>query len=164
MIYLIISSVIDILLSTNITNEYQNINYFFPLILISSIPISYTLIKQKKLFFILLIILGILYDLLYSNVPLINLYYFLLVGLLINIYYANKKPTILNIFILSTISFLLYDTYIALTLILTNNINITIQDIIYKTTHSLLTNIIYITLSLIILKSRILGYKKSLNK
>ena len=164
MIYLIISTIIDLLLSTNITNIYQNLNYFFPLILITSLPISYLLTKNKIIFFIAIIIIGIIYDLLYSDIPLINLYFLILLTLLTKIFYQNKKPTTLNITILTLIGVITYDLYLSLILILTKTQNITINDIIYKETHSLILNIIYLILSLIILKSRIFGSKKSLNK
>jgi len=164
MIYLIISTIIDLLLSTNITNTYQNLNYFFPLILITSLPISYLLTKNKIIFFIAIIIIGIIYDLLYSDIPLINLYFLILLTLLTKIFYQNKKPTTLNITILTLIGVITYDLYLSLILILTKTQNITINDIIYKETHSLILNIIYLILSLIILKSRIFGSKKSLNK
>ena len=164
MIYLIISTIIDLLLSTNITNIYQNLNYFFPLILITSLPISYLLTKNKIIFFIAIIIIGIIYDLLYSDIPLINLYFLILLTILTKIFYQNKKPTTLNITILTLISVITYDLYLSLILILTKTQNITINDIIYKETHSLILNIIYLILSLIILKSRIFGSKKSLNK
>lgn len=164
MIYLIISTIIDQLLSTNITNTYQKLNYFFPLILITSLPISYLLTKNKIIFFIAIIILGIIYDLLYSDIPLINLYFLILLTLIIKIFYQNKKPTTLNITILTLIGTITYDLYLSLILILTKSQNITINDIIYKETHSLILNIIYLILSLIILKSRIFGSRKSLNK
>ncbi len=164
MIYLIISTIIDLLLSTNITNIYQNLNYFFPLILITSLPISYLLTKNKIIFFIAIIIIGIIYDLLYSDILLINLYFLILLTLLTKIFYQNKKPTTLNITILTLIGVITYDLYLSLILILTKTQNITINDIIYKETHSLILNIIYLILSLIILKSRIFGSKKSLNK
>lgn len=164
MIYLIISTIIDLLLSTNITNTYQNLNYFFPLILITSLPISYLLTKNKIIFFIAIIIIGIIYDLLYSDIHLINLYFLILLTLLTKIFYQNKKPTTLNITILTLIGVITYDLYLSLILILTKTQNITINDIIYKETHSLIPNIIYLILSLIILKSRIFGSKKSLNK
>lgn len=164
MIYLIISTIIDLLLSTNITNTYQNLNYFFPLILITSLPISYLLTKNKIIFFIAIIIIGIIYDLLYSDIPLINLYFLILLTILTKIFYQNKKPTTLNITILTLIGVITYDLYLSLILILTKTQNITINDIVYKETHSLILNIIYLILSLIILKSRIFGSKKSLNK
>ena len=164
MIYLIISTIIDLLLSTNITNIYQNLNYFFPSIIITSLPISYLLTKNKIIFFIAIIIIGIIYDLLYSDILLINLYFLILLTLLTKIFYQNKKPTTLNITILTLIGVITYDLYLSLILILTKTQNITINDIIYKETHSLILNIIYLILSLIILKSRIFGSKKSLNK
>ena len=66
MIYLLISAFLDILLSFNIPLNFGDINYFFPALFISSIPISYLLIKRKSLFFSLIILISIIYDILFN--------------------------------------------------------------------------------------------------
>ncbi len=164
MIYLIVSAVLDLFLSSFVSLGYQNINYFFPLILVSSLPISFLLIKNKKLFFTSIIVLSILYDLLYSDIVLINLYYFILYGLFLYIFYSNKKASILNILLISLGGIILYDSFIFLILILTNYSSLYIRLLLYKISHSLALNIIYVVLSLIILNSRIFGYKKRRRK
>lgn len=162
MIYLLISIILDITASTLITSTYQNINYLFPQILVSSLTISYLLIKNKKLYFIIITLLGLIYDILYSDIFLINTYFFLLQGLFLQAFYKNKEQTPLNVSLISILTFIFYDIYIFFTLILLREETFKITELYYKISHSLILNIIYITLSLVILKSRIFTYKNKI--
>lgn len=158
MIYLIISFFLDIIFSLSFPLAYQNISYFFPIILISSFTIGYSLIKNKKMFFCLVIIFGIIYDFLYSDIALLNLYYFSLYSLFIYIFYNNKNKSYFNIILISTLGIIFYDFYLFLILNLLNYSDLKIDYLYYKIVHSLFFNIIYILLSVLILKSRIFGY------
>lgn len=164
MIYLIISFLLDIIFSTSLPSAYQNISYFYPLLLISSFPIGYSLIKNKKVFFIIVIVLGIIYDLLYSDIVLINLYYFLFYSLFLYIFYNNKDKTYFNIILIGTLGVIFYDFYLFLILNLTKYSNLKIDYLYYKIIHSLGLNITYILISVLLLKSRIFGYKKRRKK
>lgn len=164
MIYFLVSFVLDIILSNFISLGYQNVNLFFPEILVSSIPISYILIKNKKVFFTVTIFIGIIYDLLYSDVFLINLYYLILFGLFLYIFYNNRKVTVSNVFLISVFGLVLYDVFIFIILILINYSSFNINDFYYKMKNSLLINMSYIIISLFILKSRIFGHKKTSKK
>lgn len=158
MIYLIISFFLDIIFSLSFPLAYQNISYFFPIVLISSFTIGYSLIKNKKMFFCLVIVFGIIYDLLYSDIALLNLYYFSLYSLFIYIFYNNKNKSYFNIILISTLGIIFYDFYLFLILNLLNYSVLKIDYLYYKIVHSLFFNIIYILLSVLILKSRIFGY------
>lgn len=158
MIYLIISFFLDIIFSLSFPLAYQNISYFFPIVLISSFTIGYSLIKNKKMFFCLVIIFGIIYDFLYSDIALLNLYYFSLYSLFIYIFYNNKNKSYFNIILISTLGIIFYDFYLFLILNLLNYSVLKIDYLYYKIVHSLFFNIIYILLSVLILKSRIFGY------
>ena len=158
MIYLIISFFLDIIFSLSFPLAYQNISYFFPIVLISSFTIGYSLIKNKKLFFCLVIVFGIIYDFLYSDIALLNLYYFSLYSLFIYIFYNNKNKSYFNIILISTLGIIFYDFYLFLILNLLNYSDLKIDYLYYKIVHSLFFNIIYILLSVLILKSRIFGY------
>lgn len=158
MIYLIISFFLDIIFSLSFPLAYQNISYFFPIVLISSFTIGYFLIKNKKMFFCLVIVFGIIYDFLYSDIALLNLYYFSLYSLFIYIFYNNKNKSYFNIILISTLGIIFYDFYLFLILNLLNYSVLKIDYLYYKIVHSLFFNIIYILLSVLILKSRIFGY------
>ena len=160
MIYFFITIFLDFLFSTFISCVFQNINIFFPVVLVSSLPVIYILLKNEKLFFILIIITGIIYDILFSDVVLINSYFFILYGLFINNYYKKHNPKVLNILIISILGIVFYDSFIFFILILIKYSSFEINDLYYKIIRSILINTIYVLLSIILLKSRIFGYKK----
>ena len=160
MIYLIISVILDLLLSNIVSTSYQNLDILFPMIFISSIPISYLLTKNKRLFLILLIIISLIYDLLFSSIFFINAIYIILYYLIINFFYKRNNSTFINIFIISILGILIYDFYLFLVLNLISYSNFSINDYYYKVGNSFLFNSFYITFSIIILKSRIFGSRK----
>ena len=164
MIYYFITIFFDFLCCTFISSVYQNINMFFPVILISSLPIFYLLLKNEKLFFIVVVVTGIIYDALFSDIFLINSYFFVLYGLFINNYYKNHNPKLFNVLIISILGVVFYDGFIFFILILTDYSSFEINDLYYKITRSIVINIIYLIISMIILNSRIFGYKKRRKK
>lgn len=159
MIYIIVSFIIDLLFNNFLPTAYQNINMLYPTFLIVSFPIAYSLMNNKILFFILVIVFGIIYDLLFSEIALINLYYFLLYGLFILSYYKTRKASFLNILLVSVFGLVFYDIFVFFTLILLNYQEQDIHNLYYKVKNSLFLNVIYIILSILILKSRIFGHK-----
>ena len=160
MIYYFITIFLDFLLSTFISSTYQDLNMFFPLILVGSLPIVYVLLKNKKLFFVLVVISGIIFDTLFSDIFLINSYYFVLYGLFINNYYNKSDVKVLNILLISVLGCVFYDVFIFFLLIFINYSDFKINYLYYKIANSILINIIYVLLSLIFFKSRIFGYKR----
>ena len=159
MIYYIVTIIIDYF-SIFFTSSYSNLNIFFPLILISSIPIIYSVV-EKKVFLISIIILGILYDLMFSFVFFLNTSYFMFYYLFLHTFFKIKEKNIINIFLISIFGFILYDFYIFLILKLLNYNTLVINDFYYKIYNSILLNTLYIVLSLIIMRSRILGFENS---
>ena len=160
MIYLLISLFLDLYLGNILPSTYQHITYFFPLIFITSLPIAYNLIKNPKIFFPLIILIGIIYDTLCSDIFLLNTYYFLLSSLFIYIFYKNKSPSVLNILLISTLIFITYDIYVFFTLIFLDYSVFKIEYLIYKIIRTFSLNFIYLIFSILILKGRIFGYKK----
>ena len=160
MIYIIITTLIDITSSVLISTTYQNINIMFPLIIVGSFPIFYNIIKKKKFFFITITILGIIYDTLFSDVFLINTYYFILYSLFIHAFYQKHNQSIINIVLISVIGTTIYDIFIFFTLILIHYSYFKITDLYYKIENTILFNLIYLVLSIIVLNSRIFAIKK----
>lgn len=160
MIYYFITIFLDFLCSTFISSAYQNIGIFFPVFLIGSLPVVYSLLKNKKIFFVLVVVTGIIYDTLFSDIFLINSYFFILYGLFIYSYYKKHDPKILNILLISVLGIVFYDMFIFFMLMFINYSSFKINDLYYKIMRSILTNIIYLLLSIIMLNSRIFGYKK----
>ena len=103
MIYIFISLFIDLFLYNFIPYSYQNINMFYLEIFISSLPIAYLLIKNKKIFLCMIIVISVLYDFLFSDMVFINLYFFILYFMFLSFYYKARKPSFFNIFLISII-------------------------------------------------------------
>lgn len=160
MIYIVITVLLDIFLSLFISTTYQNINMFFPFILIGAFPIFYNIIKNKKVFFLITILLGLIYDTLFSDVFLINTYYFILYSMFIYIFYNNHKASIINILLISILGTICYDIFIFFVLILIEYSTFNINDLYYKLKNSVLINLIYVVLSVFFFNSRIFGHKK----
>ena len=161
MIYLFVSLFLDVFLSLFISSSYQNINIFFPCILIGSIPVFYIILKNKKVFLIIVLILGIVYDLLFSDVFLVNIYYFLLYGLFILLFFNVNSVSFFKLVILSILGTCFYDIFIFFILILNDYAMFNINELCYKLKNTFLVNFVYVNISIIVLKSRIFSLKKS---
>lgn len=159
MILSIISFILDLVLNSFILNAYQNINLFFPCLFVISIPFQYTIIKNKKRFLLLLLISGIIYDILYSDIFLINTYFFILYGLLIE-KIIKKDSSIIKLVLLSIIGIVIYDIFIFFILVLINYSNYHIELLYYKIKNTIVLNLMYSIIIVLILKSRLLYSKK----
>lgn len=160
MIYLIISLILDIELSNLATTTYQDLNFIFPSLLIVSLPLAYLKSKNRKAIVVASIILGTLYDLLYSEIFLLNIYFFTMYICFIHLFYNLKKETYFNIIMLSFFGVIMYDIYIFFLLILLEYSNFKIDYLYYKIMHTIAFNLVYLIISIFILKSRIFRTKK----
>ena len=140
--YLLISVliiIIDGLIIYFIPSYFNKLNYFYPMLTISLIPFIY--FTNKKYNYFLITVIGIIYDILYSNIFLFNVILFIIIvnlDILISKYFKNKfflflLLTLFNIIIYDLISFIL--------VIITNYQTVTIYDLLYKINHSILLNI-----------------------
>lgn len=150
MIYFVVSVILDILLSLVIPSN----SLFLPLIFVTSIPLLY-IILGKKTYYILLILNGVLYDLLYSDLILLYVLLFIILGV-IN-FFVNKKKIfsilytfLLNTFVYNLLYFIIYNK--------TLNIRF-----LYILGSSYLLNLLYLFISLIVLKSHILSKRNKIN-
>ena len=140
--YLIISLIILILdgiLVNYIPSFFNRLNYFFPMLTISLIPFLYH--DNKRKYYIYVLILGIIYDVLYTDIFLYNAIIFSFLGVIdlqIRKYYKDNIILFLFLIILNII---LYDSILFSLVFITNYQSITISDLIYKIEHSLLLNI-----------------------
>ena len=160
MIYIFVTLLLDIFLSFFISLSYQNINLFFPSIMIVSIPVFFHLTRSKKVFFLTLFIIGMIYDTLFSDIFLINTYYYLLFGFLIYIFYEQHDVSLVNILLFFMVGIFLYDIFVFFVLIFTGYSIFSFYDLIYKLERTFLLNFMYLILSVFIFKSRILGLKR----
>ena len=138
-IFSIIIILLDGILINYIPSYFNSINLFYPMLTISLLPFLYdnSKIEYSKLCFFI----GIIYDLLYSNIFLYHALFFFLLGKLdIKIIKLLNNNLILYV-VLVIINIVAYDLVFYLLVNLTNYQIININGLIYKIKNSLLLNI-----------------------
>lgn len=141
---LIVSFILDWIFTNIFSYQYNNLSLFTPLITIVSLFLIYPLFKKNKnRYFITLFIVGIIYDLLFTNLIIINRFLFLLIGYISKYIHDNFKLNILTITISIIVIISIYETSLLLIFVILRMYNFSITDLLYKITHSLLLNILY---------------------
>ena len=120
------------------------ISLLTPMFTIVSILIVYPLYRKKeKEYFITLFILGILYDLLYTNLLFYDSLVFILFGFIIKKIYKNLDVRHIKLSLYIIVLIVIYELLMSLMIIIFNLVPITPIRIIYKITHSIIINVIY---------------------
>jgi len=150
-IYIVISFLLDGIISNLIPFDITNPSYFKTIYTIISLVIMYNYFDNKKKYFIMLIILGTLFDIVYTNTFLVNIVIFItLYIILYNIDYLMPTNILtINIKSIICISFYHILTYIILLLSNYNSYNFNLLLLIIV--RSIIMTIIYTTISYLIL-------------
>ena len=101
-IYLVISFLLEGIMSNIFPSTLSNISYFTTIYIIISFAIIYPYFDNDKKFFILIFIFGILFDILYTSTIFVNTFIFIIIGIVIKILY-NILPG--NVFMTNIISY-----------------------------------------------------------
>ena len=151
--------IIPLLLDGIISNYVKTNSYFLPLLTVTTIFIIYPLYKKKeKNYFVLTILLGIIYDLLYTNLLLFNAILFFIIGILSKYIHKNFTKSVLKIIIYISIIIICYESITAILLFTYKVVPITISKIIRKISYSLLLNITYGEILYFIIKRKTTKY------
>lgn len=143
-IILSISLILDGLLSNYLPFTIGNLSFFTPLLTMTSILFIYPLLnKNKKNYFILIVIFGIIYDLSYTNLLFYNSILFLLVAFFTIKIYELLPVNFLSIIIYLILLIIIYETLNILFIIIFQVRNVAFKDCYYKVSHSILLNILY---------------------
>lgn len=143
-IILSISLILDGLLSNYLPFTIGNLSFFTPLLTMTSILFIYPLLnKNKKNYFILIVIFGIIYDLSYTNLLFYNSILFLLVAFFTIKIYELLPVNFLSITIYLILLIIIYETLNILFIIIFQVRNVVFKDYYYKVSHSILLNILY---------------------
>lgn len=143
-IILFISIYLDGFLTLFLPYLPGGLSLFTPMFTIVSILLIYPLYRKKeKQYFITLFIVGIIYDLLYTNLLFYNAIIFEILGIITKKIYKelDVEHIKLSLYIIGLI--IIYEFLFSLNILIFNLVPITISKIIYKITHSILINIIY---------------------
>lgn len=160
-IIMTISLLLDGLLTNYLPFLVNDLSFFTPLFTLISIFIIYPLYRKKeKKYFISIFILGILYDLLYTNLLFFNAVLFVFIGFIIRLIIKNFELSYMKIILYIVIVVVSYESLTLFFLGIFNIIPVSINRLIYKITHSLLINIIYGEILFIIIKILPKKYKE----
>ena len=143
-IVIVTSFVLEIILNNFLPYMTSDLSLFTPMFTLISIFLIYPLLKKDlPKYFIISLILGIIYDLFFTNLLFFNGILFLTVAYITHILYKYLEINFINIILEIIIIIVLYELLTAISIILFNLVPITLPKVIYKITHSLIINIIY---------------------
>ena len=157
----IISLLLDGLLTNYLPYLVGDLSLFTPLLTVVSIFVIYPFFRKKeKNYFSFIFILGIIYDLFYTNLLFFNAILFLIIGLITKYIYKNFEVNSIRLILYTIILVTSYESITGLILYIYNMVPITMPKVIYKITHSLIINIIYIEIVYFIINKIPKKYKK----
>ena len=160
-IVIIISIILDGILSNFLPYTIGNLSYFTPLLTLVSLFLIYPFyIKKAKKYYIAALIMGLIYDLLYTNLLFYNSILFLIISILIKYLYKNFEVNYFNIILYIIVIITSYEIIQALIILSFQLVPITISKLIYKIIHSLILNIIYTEIVYFIIQKLPKKYKK----
>lgn len=159
MMYLIFLAIIgDGIILYFMPSYLNNLNYFYPMLTITLIPVL-SLKYTNQEYFKKCFIIGFLYDLYYSSIFLFHALIFLLLGK-INVKIQKIVPNnCLFLLILVIINIVIYDSLCFILVLITNYQKLTINSLFYKISHSLLLNIFVFFVYYFLLKKRKVQHK-----
>ena len=157
----IISLILDGVLTNFLPFLEGNLSLFTPLCTVISLFFYYPFFrKEKKKFYISVFLLGIIYDLCFTNLLFWNAILFLILALISQALYKNYGMGPLKIILYSAILVIVYESLNALIILVFGLVPISFPKLLYKITHTYLLNVIYMEIIYIILKLLPKKYKK----
>ena len=141
-IILLISIILDGILTNYLPYLVNDLSLFTPLLTVVSIFILYPLNRKKETkFFILMFIVGIIYDQLYTNLLFLNGLLFVLIAFISKIIYKNFETSYFKLIIYTILIIVIYESLYAGILFIYRVVPITIYKLFYKISHTLILNI-----------------------
>lgn len=143
-IIIVISMILDGILTNYLPYMTSDLSLFTPLLTITSLVVIYPLFyKEKKKYLITLFILGIVYDLFYTNLLFLDGLIFLCLGFMVMKIYQLFGSGYIKVIITILLVIIVYELLNVSIFIIFNLVPVTLSKIIYKISHSILLNLIY---------------------
>ena len=141
-----ISFVLEGILSLYIPFSLNDLNIYYPSLVLVSLVICYPIFKQKKKvnkYYVIIAIIGLLYDLVYTDILFLHSLLFLISGLIIDKYYSkfdinNYMFLLLCILVISNYNIVYY-----MLLVVFQRIDLSFYNLIYKIINSYFFNLLY---------------------
>ena len=151
-IYLIISFLFESIMSNIFPTTFGNVSCFSTIYTIIAFVIIYPYFTNEKKYYILIIIFGCLFDILYTSTILINLMLFIIVAIVIKVLNNFISDNIFMTNIISIICIIIYHLLLFVILNLTTSGVYGISLLLEIITHSIIMTIIYSSISYLVIK------------
>lgn len=139
-----ISLLLDGILTNYLPFLPNDLSLFTPLLTITSLVLIYPFFrKQEKNYYITLFIIGIIYDLFYTNLLFFHAVIFLILGVIIKWIYKNYEITPIRIIIYISIIIICYEFLEGFILYIFQIVPVSIEKVLYKIKHSLIINLVW---------------------
>lgn len=150
---IIFSLFLDFLLS-NI--NYSLLSYFYPMITITTIVYLSNLYTNpnRSNYYLLVFLTSIIYDSIFVGNLLITVSSFMIVATLNMFLKRHLRSNLFNNILMLILSIILYEVFILLLLFVVGYKSFEFGMLLYKITHSLLLNTIYIVIMFLVLKPK----------
>lgn len=150
---IIFSLFLDFLLS-NI--NYSLFSYFYPMITITTIVYlsNFYTNSNRSNYYLLVFLTSIIYDSIFVGNLLITVSSFMIVAILNMFLKRHLRSNLFNNILMLILSIILYEAFILLLLFVVGYKSFEFSMLLYKITHSLLLNTIYIIIMFLVLKPK----------
>lgn len=150
---IIFSLFLDFLLS-NI--NYSLFSYFYPMITITTIVYlsNFYTNPNRSNYYLLVFLTSIIYDSIFVGNLLITVSSFMIVAILNMFLKRHLRSNLFNNILMLILSIILYEVFILLLLFVVGYKSFEFSMLLYKITHSLLLNTIYIIIMFLVLKPK----------
>lgn len=150
---IIFSLFLDFLLS-NI--NYSLLSYFYPMLTITTIVYLSNLYTNpnRSNYYLLVFLTSIIYDSIFVGNLLITVSSFMIVAILNMFLKRHLRSNLFNNILMLILSIILYEVFILLLLFVVGYKRFEFSMLLYKITHSLLLNTIYIVIMFLVLKPK----------
>ena len=160
-IILVISFILDGLLTNYLPYGVGNLSLFTPLTTIVALIIIYMFFyKNEKTYFVISFITGFMYDLFYTNLLFLDAILFLLIAFIVSQVYKIVDFKFIWVLIGMVLVIVIYEVAFATIITVFNLVPMSFERIIYKISHSIILNVIYGEILYLICKLLPKKYKK----
>lgn len=151
-----VSMFLDVIFNNIFIISINNISYFYPMFTITSVVYlsNFYTNPNRKNYYVLVLLIAIVYDCIVIGNLLISISLFLSIAIL-NIKLKNHLTNnLINNILRLILSIICYDLLFNLLFVIVGYKVFDISKIIYKITHSLIINIIYLVVMFLVLKPK----------
>ena len=151
-IYLIISFILDNFMSNIFSSTLTDVSYFTTIYIIISFVIIYPYFSSEKKYYMLIIIFGLLFDILYTSTFILNMILFFAIGIVIKMLNNVFPENVITTNLISVISISMYHILSFVILSLVSGISYEFMNLINIVIGSILMTIIYTSISYFAMK------------